>query len=105
MKVWMYDPNSGGKKIPPTMHDEICKQVQKYACARTWYPKIQLKVRFKNQFCYIDTISEGDERVFPLCRLRNKVHGWSLALSLTAMIVINHACFQAENGRAWLKRH
>ncbi len=50
------------------------------ARTRPWYPKIQLKIRFKNQFCYIDTVSEGDGRVFPLCRLRNLLRGWSMAL-------------------------
>lgn len=78
---WVYDPQSGGVKIPPRLHEEICKQVESYARARPWYPKIQLKLRFKSQFCYVDTMEEGDGRIFPLCRLRHfNQHGWSLAL-------------------------
>lgn len=77
---WVYDPHSGGKKIPPTIFDEICEQVESFARTRPWYPKIQLKVRFKNQFCYIDTTEKGDDRLLPLCRLRHMSRGWSLAL-------------------------
>lgn len=62
------------------MHESICKQVEAYARARPWYPRIQLKLRFKTQFCYIDTVEEGDVRHFPLCRLRHFSNDWSLAL-------------------------
>lgn len=78
---WVYDPQSGGSKIPSQLHEELCKQAESYARARPWHPRIQLKLRFKNQFCYVDTIEEGDGRIFPLCRLRYfNQHGWSLAL-------------------------
>lgn len=78
---WVYDPHSGGVKIPPKLYEEICKQVESFARAHTWYPKIQLKVRFKSQLCYIDTVEEGDNRCFPLCRLRHfDLDRWSLAL-------------------------
>ena len=77
---WVYDPHSGGLKIPPHIHETICKQAEAYAQTRLWYPRIQLKLRFKTQFCYIDTIEEGDNRLFPLCRLRHFKSDWSLAL-------------------------
>jgi len=82
MKQWTYSPHSGGTKIPPKMHEEICKQVDFFACARPWYPDIQLKARFKGQFCYIDTMEkrDGADRLFPLCRLRYSNRGWSMAL-------------------------
>jgi len=78
--AWVYSPHTGGEKIPPELHEELCKEVEKFARSRKWYPKIQLKVRFKNQFCYIDTQEENDERLIPLCRLRYFRGGWSLAL-------------------------
>lgn len=78
---WVYDPHSGGTKIPPNIQEELCKQADTYSRGRPWQPAIQLKLRFKNQFCYIDTIEEGDDRLFPLCRLRYFNHrGVSLAL-------------------------
>ena len=70
MMTWVYDPHRGGVKITPEKREQICKQVDSYARTRPWYPKIQLKVRFKGQLCYIDTVASGDERQLPLCRLR-----------------------------------
>ena len=78
---WVYDPHSGGNKIPPKIKDEICAQVTAYMRTRPWYPSIRLHLRFRSQFCYVDTIEDGDKRHFPLCRLRYfDKDRWSLAL-------------------------
>ena len=78
---WVYDPQGGGVKIPLKTHNDVCNQIETFARTRPWYPKNQLKVRFRNQFCYIDTIKEGDDRFFPLCRLRYFTQkSWSFAL-------------------------
>lgn len=78
---WVYDPHSGGIKIAEKRHYEISLQVEKYARIRPWYPKITLKTRFKSQFCYVDMLEEGDERLFPLCRLRFfRENIWSFSL-------------------------
>ena len=78
---WVYDPQSGGIKIPPKIHEEICMQIESFASTRLWYPKIRLQVRFKNQFCYVDTTEEGNGRILPLCRLRHFTReNWSFAL-------------------------
>jgi hypothetical protein len=79
--IYEYDPHSGGNKIPSQIHEALCKQAESFARSRPWHPRIQLKLRFRNQFCYVDTIEEGDKRLFPLCRLRHfNQHSWSLAL-------------------------
>jgi len=80
MKRWVRDPHSGGIKIPKELYDKICKEVESFACSRPWYPRIQLKPRFKSHFCYIDRVEEGDGRLFPLCRLRYFTKDWSMAL-------------------------
>jgi hypothetical protein len=56
--------------------------VDAFAHTRPSYPEIQLKARFKGQFCYIDTLEkrDGDDRLFPLCSLRQLSPGWSMAL-------------------------
>jgi hypothetical protein len=78
---YVYDPHSGGTKIPPIVQEELRTQALAYACTRPWHPKIQLHLRFKSQYCYVDTMTEGDDRVFPLCRLRYfRRDGLSLAL-------------------------
>ena len=75
-------PSSKGMKIPPKLHNEICQQVENFACKQEWYPAIQLPVRFRGQFCYIDMLDNryGEESLFPLCRLRFLNQTWSIAL-------------------------
>lgn len=81
MSPWVYDPQSGGNKIPPAMHEALSQQAEAFSCARSWHPRIQLKLRFKNQFCYVDTVEAEDHRQLPLCRLRHfNQDRWSLAL-------------------------
>ena len=81
MSPWVYDPQSGGSKVPPQIHKTLCKHAEAFSSGHAWYPRIQLKLRFRNQFCYVDTVEAGDERLFPLCRLRHlALRGWSLAL-------------------------
>lgn len=79
--AWVYDPHSGGIKIPLREQEEIYKQVEDFSCTRPWYPRIQLKPRLRGQFCYIQTIKVEEDQLFPLCRLRHfDIHRWSLAL-------------------------
>lgn len=103
-KVWTYDPQSGGKKIPdtikPSIRQRILAHAQKYYAGK--YKRIE--VRFSGKFCYIDAYTEPfipsdydpklyggksrDERIaelreFPthLCRLRyfGDEDRWSMA--------------------------
>jgi len=80
MKRWVYDPQSGGKKISLEHQEEICEQAEAFSKMRPWYSRTRLNLRFKNQFCYIDTLDLTDKKTLPLCRLRNLSRGWSLAL-------------------------
>lgn len=82
MRRWAHTPQSGSTKIPMTLYDKIYEEVEAFACTRPWYPDIQLRPRFKGQFCYIDTFEErnGEERSFPLCRFRYLNSDWSMAL-------------------------
>lgn len=78
---WVYDLHSGGNKIPSNIKQKVYDQIESYERKRPWYPKISLKLRFKNQFCYIDTVHDGDTHTFQLCRLRYfDKDSWSLAL-------------------------
>ena len=74
------DPHEGGSKIPSDQYDDIIKQVNAYSAKQSWSSYYKIQVRFRGQFCYIDTISENDNRIFAVCRLRQKIEGrWSLA--------------------------
>lgn len=81
MSPWVYTPHSGGQKIPPRTQEEICKTVADYSCSRPWHPEYQLVIRFRSQFCYIDTNNTKDNNQYQLCRLGYfKVGNFSLAL-------------------------
>lgn len=78
-KTWSISPHHDGDKIPIEMHQQILRQVEDFEKTRSWYPKFHINVRFKNQFCYLDSIGK-DNDVSPLCRLRYfKNYGWSMA--------------------------
>lgn len=79
-KAWVYDPQSGGNKIPEKYHWVIRQQAEIFAKTRQWFSEYELKVRFKNQFCYLDALKKGEGRAFPIGRLRYfRDNVWSLA--------------------------
>ncbi|MEA3348511.1 MAG: hypothetical protein U9Q39_05545, partial [Pseudomonadota bacterium] len=57
-KIWVYDPQSGGKKIPdatkPRIRQRILAHAQKHYAGK--YNRIE--VRFSGKFCYIDAFKE-----------------------------------------------
>ena len=82
-KYWIYDPHSGGQKIPSDVQKQITERIMTHA--RSIRPDYadNLIIRFKNQFCYIDCSTEvsGKTAVMHLCRIRysGKLDEWSLA--------------------------
>ncbi len=79
MKVWCLDPQSGGTKIPREHYSSIKDQVETYAKKQAWYPSIKIQARFRNQFCYLDSIENGG-KIDPLVRLRYfGTNRWTLA--------------------------
>jgi len=55
---WMFDPNSGGKKIPPIVQADVDKRIHKVAEELYSGRYTRLEIRFRNQFCYIDAYTE-----------------------------------------------
>jgi hypothetical protein len=79
MKGWHYDPHSGGQKISPAVRSKTEAIALAYSKTRPWYPKYQLRLRFRGQFCYLDGCEDGG-KAFPLGRLRYfSENKWSLA--------------------------
>ncbi len=56
--TWVFDPNSGGIKIPPAVQAEVEKRIRTVAEKKFKGKYTRLEVRFKNQFCYIDAYTE-----------------------------------------------
>ncbi len=54
----MFDPNSGGKKIPSIVQADVDKRIRKVAEELFSSRYTRLDIRFRNQFCYIDAYTE-----------------------------------------------
>jgi hypothetical protein len=57
-KVWMYDPQSGGVKIPTNVQPRIRQRIVAYAAQHYAGKYNRIEVRFRGQFCYIDAYTE-----------------------------------------------
>ena len=55
---WVFDPDSGGKKISPAVQIDIQKRIQKVAEEQFQGRYTRLEIRFRGQFCYIDAYTE-----------------------------------------------
>ncbi len=77
---WVYSPQSGGIKLTPSKQSMFLQKAEAFEQTRPWFPVFQLKLRFKNQFCYLDALKSGELKAFPLCRLRYfRDNIWSMA--------------------------
>lgn len=57
-KRWMFNPDSGGKKIPETKKQEVTRRIEAYAAENYAGQYTRLEIRFRGQFCYIDAYTE-----------------------------------------------
>ena len=101
-KVWVFDPQGGGKKIPPSTQDAVRKRILEHAERHYAGKFTRIDVRFRGALCYIDAYQEPNiEKDYPtaclgetredyverlrnapihLCRLRHFDNNrWSLA--------------------------
>ncbi|MBF0121725.1 MAG: hypothetical protein HQK79_23085 [Desulfobacterales bacterium] len=82
-KTWVYDPHSGGVKIPKAVQDKTRSRILSYAEKHYAGKYTRIDVRFRGQFCYIDAYKEpyvapdfdpnllGESREEYIERLRN----------------------------------
>lgn len=61
MAVWVYDPHSGGVKIPSAVKDRTEQRVRSYAASRYAGKFTRLEIRFRGALCYIDAFVEPME--------------------------------------------
>ncbi len=57
-KMWVYDPQSGGVKIPQKMQPRIRQRLLEHAEKHYAGKYNRIDVRFRGQFCYIDAYTE-----------------------------------------------
>lgn len=58
---WVYDPHSGGVKIPPAARERTEKRIKAYADAHYAGKFTRIGVRFRGPLCYIDAYTEPEE--------------------------------------------
>src|SRR2546421_4032926 len=58
---WVYDPHSGGVKIPPTVRRRPAERIEKYAREHYAGKYTRLDIRFHGVFCYIDAFTEPEK--------------------------------------------
>ena len=68
--MWVFDPRSGGQKIPPLLQDETRRRILKHAAKIVPEKASQVRVRFRGHCCYIDAEEPDGPEPTHLCRLR-----------------------------------
>ena len=61
MHKWVYDPHSGGVKIPPAVKQRTEQRILSYAESKYAGKFTRLGIRFHGVFCYIDAYIEPPE--------------------------------------------
>jgi len=57
-KTWVFDPDSGGVNIPPTVRRQAEERIRRYAEEHFAGKYTRLDIRFRGQFCYMDAYTE-----------------------------------------------
>jgi hypothetical protein len=60
MRMWVYDPHFGGKKIPPAVKERTQRRILDYANKNYAGKFTRIDVRFRGALCYIDVYDEPD---------------------------------------------
>jgi hypothetical protein len=55
---WVFDPNSGGKKIPSLVQVDVDRRIKRVAEEHFRGLYTHLDIRYRGQFCYIDAYTE-----------------------------------------------
>lgn len=81
MRAWVYNPHTGGRRIPPAVRARTARRIRSYAEARYAGRFRRIEVRFRGALCYIDAWIDNAMEPLHLCRLRffGDEEAWSLA--------------------------
>ena len=59
-RQWVFDPDSGGKKIPEAVRQRMEARLRRHAEEQFAGRYTRLEVRFRGQFCYVDAYTEPE---------------------------------------------
>ena len=60
MRIWVYNPHTGGKSIPPAVKARTERRILDYAAKHHSGKFTRIDVRFHGALCYIDAYTEPD---------------------------------------------
>src|SRR3990172_7254989 len=60
-RTWVYDPHSGGRKIPPAVRERTERRIRSHARKHHSGKYSRLDIRFRGALCYIDAFVEPAE--------------------------------------------
>ena len=58
MRTWVFDPHSGGVKIPPSVQADVRTRLERHAAAHYAGLYSRLDIRFRGALCYMDAFQE-----------------------------------------------
>ena len=61
MRRWVYDPHTGGVKIPVAVRQRTEQRIRAYAESRYAGKFTRLDIRFRGALCYIDAFTEAPD--------------------------------------------
>jgi hypothetical protein len=59
-KQWVFDPDSGGIKIPEPVRQRVEERLRRYAEEQFAGRFTRIEIRFRGQFCYVDAYTEPE---------------------------------------------
>ncbi len=68
-RAWVYDPHSGGVKIPPAVRQRTERRIRSYAQKHYRGKFIRLDIRFRGALCYIGACTEPPKPSRSLLRI------------------------------------
>jgi hypothetical protein len=60
-RSWVFDPHSGGNKIPDAVRRDTVARLERYAAEHYAGKYTRLDVRFRGALCYVDAFVEPEE--------------------------------------------
>ena len=59
-KIWMFDPHSGGRPVPPALKQSIVARVEAHAAKHYAGKYIRLEITFRGPLCYLNAFQEPE---------------------------------------------
>jgi hypothetical protein len=96
-KVWVYDPHSGGVKIPPAVRQRTTERIEKHARAKYPGKFTRLDIRFRGALGHIFFITEKttvrrkkpSTWGRPICRIQ-RAHPWVVGIRRREFLALSY---------------